>query len=180
MTRELIEKAIVGSIKIPAYEWGDSAKAVKKAFLKGDFSKAIGAADKLGAKEEIGNEIAGMLREMVAGRVANFEKHLEAGNVHQAFEGAKALAKGVKGLPEEDRLEALLTKISKDKNLKKALGTQQKLADLTATEVRKKKECADVIKKMEKLMKGNEGTRTGDLIDAAIKDLRTKMGKMKR
>jgi hypothetical protein len=180
VTNELVEKAIVGSIKTPIYEWGGSAKTIKKAYLKGDFAKAIKAADKLGEKEELGKEIGTMLRGMVEDRVAGFEKHLEAGNVLKAFEGAKGMSKAVKGLPEESKIKALLTKISKDKDLKKALGTQQKLAEIMATEVRKKKECDACIKKLEKLLKGNEGTRTGELIKDALKEMLATKAKLKR
>jgi hypothetical protein len=180
VTASMVRDAIKGAISTPIYEWSGSAKSIKKAFLKGDFAKAIKAADKLGAKEELGNEIGEMLRGMVGKRVAGIEKDLENGDVAKAFDGAKELSTGIKGLPEEETLTALLSRISKDKDLKAALKTQQKLGEIVATERGKKKECDECISKLEKLLKGNEGTHTGDLISAAIKALRVEKGKLKR
>jgi len=73
-----------------------------------------------------------------------------------------------------------LETISKDKDLKKALGVQQKVVEILATEVGKKKECDECIKKLEKLKKGFEETRTGELISDAIKSFRDKQGKLQR
>ncbi len=180
LTNALVEEAIKGSITTPVYEWGGSAKGIKKAFLKGNFAKALKEADKLAEDEELGTEIGVMLRKMVADRVASYEADLERGDVLKAYDGAKALASGIKGLPEEERISALLKAISKDKAHKAALKAQTKLIEISALELRRKKDCDESIKQLEKLMKGFEGTRTGDLIGEVLKSVQVKKGKMAR
>jgi hypothetical protein len=180
VNKELIAKAIEGAISTPIYEWSGSAKAVKKAFLKGDFAKAIAAADELAAKEDLGTEIAKMLRGMVAKRVGDIEANLIKGEVAKAHAGAKAFVKGVKGLPEEETLKALLKSISDDNGLKKILSTQEKLTDILETERKKMKEADKLIKKLEKLQKSNDDEYTEELIIKAIKDLKEERRNMKR
>ena len=180
LTASTVESALDGAITTPVYEWGGSAKGIKKSFLKGDFAKAISQADKLAEKEPIGGEIAKMLRAMVANRVAGYEAALERGDVRKANEGAESLVKGVKGLPEEEQLEALIKKISKDKELKEVLKTQDKLADILATEVKKKKECENCIRRLEKLLKDNSQSFTGGLIEAALDDYHKLLKSLRR
>ena len=170
LTASIVAAAVEGAITTPIYEWGGSAKDIKKSFLKGDFAKAIKAADKLAEKESLGAEIAKMLRGMVADRVSGCEADLERGDVRKANEGAKALVKVIKGLPEEEQIEVLLKKISKDKALKEVLKVQDKLADILATEVEKKKGCENCIKRLEKLLKDNTDQFTEGLIEAALDD----------
>jgi hypothetical protein len=177
---ELIAKAVQGAISTPVYEWGDSAKNIKKAFLKGDFGGAIKAADSLAEKEELGVEIGKMLRNMVAARVATVEADLQQGEVLKAYEAAKALAKNLKGLPEEDTVKALYKSISDDKGLKKAMKTQEKLIDILATERDKMKECDELIKDMEKLLKSSDHEYTNGLIEQAIKDMQEERRQMTR
>jgi len=179
LTANIVASALEGAITTPIYQWGSSAKGIKKSFLKGDFAKAISQADKLAAKEPIGAEIATMLRGIVADRVSGCEAALERGDVRKANEGAKALVKGIKGLPEEEQLEVLLKKISKDKALKEILKVQDKLADILATEVEKKKECQNCIKRLEKLQKDNTDQFTEGLIDAALDDYHKLLKKLR-
>ncbi len=178
--KDLIVQALEGAISTPVYEWGNSAKNVKKAFLKGDLAKAIKAADQLATKEELGTEIAKMLRGIVVTQVAKVESDLEKGEVYKAFEGAKALMKNIKGLPEEDTLKAMSKSITDDKVLKKVLSTQGKLVEILATERTKQKECDKCLKKLESLLKSNEDEYTADKISAAIKDIKTERRKLKR
>ncbi|MFT5200324.1 MAG: hypothetical protein ACI87O_003000, partial [Planctomycetota bacterium] len=180
VNKELIEKAIKGAISTPIYEWSGSAKSIKSAFLKGNLAKAISEADKLAAKEDLGTEIAAMLRGMVAKRVSGIQADLELGDVLGAQVAAKALVKGLKGLPEEVVLKTLMKSISADKSLKKILSTQGRLADLLLTERKKMKDAEKIIKKLEQLQKSNDDEYTKDLITKAIKDLKEERRKMKR
>ena len=168
----IVAKAVTGAIPTPIYEWGKSAKDIKKSFLKGDYAKAIKAANKLAAKEKVGEELATMLRGVVTKKAASYEADLERGDVRKANEGAKAFLKTIKGLPEEEALKALVTRISKDKELKPVLKAQDKLADILASEVKKKKDCQNSLKRLKSLLEDHEGTFTGGLIEAAISDYR--------
>lgn len=177
---DLVKKAIKDAISTPIYEWSGSAKSIKKSFLKGDFAKAIAAADELGAKEDLGKEIATMLRGMVAKKVGDIEANLEKGEVLEANKAAKSLVKGLKGLPEETTIKELMKSISDDKNLKKVLGTQEKLVDIMSSERKKMKDADKLIKKLEKLQKSNKDEYTADKIKASIKALKEERRKMKR
>ena len=170
LTSSIVAGALTGAIPTPIYERGKSAKDIKKSFLKGDYSKAIKAADKLAGKEPIGAEIATMLRGVVAKRAASYAEDLERGDVRKANVGARSFLKTIKGLPEEEILEALVTKISKDKALKAVLKVQEKLATILESEVKKKKDCQNNIKRLKGLLEENKGTFTGGLIEAAISD----------
>ena len=172
VTKELVEKAIKGAISTPIYEWAGPAKDIKAQFLKGNFAMAIAAADKLATEDDLGKEIATMLRGIVTKRIASFEADLENGEVLVAQTGAKAFAKNIKGLPEEATLKAMLKKISSDKTLKKILSTQERLADILASERKKMKDAEKLIKKLEKLQKGNDDEYTAELIKNAIKKLK--------
>lgn len=175
LTNAIVAKAVTGAIPTPIYEWGKSAKDIKKSFLKGDYAKAIKAADKLAAKEEVGKELATMLREVVTKKVASYEADLERGDVRKANEGAKAFQKAIKGMPEEEVLKALVTRISKDKELKAVLKAQDKLAGILASEVKKRKDCQNSLKRLKSLLEDHEGTFTGGLIEAAISDYRKRL-----
>jgi len=172
LTNAIVAKAVTGAIPTPIYEWGKSAKDIKKSFLKGDYAKAIKAADKLALDETIGEEIAAMLRGVVSKRATGYASDLERGDVLKAHDGAKAFLKAIKGLPEEEVLEALVKKILKDKELKAVLKVQGKLADILASEVKKKKDCQNNLKRLKSLLEDHEGTFTGGLIEAAIADYR--------
>jgi hypothetical protein len=76
--------------------------------------------------------------------------------------------KGIKGMPEEETLEELTKKISKDKELKAIHKVQDKLASILEMEVKKKKDCQNNIKRLTSLLEGYEGTFTGGLIEEAL------------
>ena len=172
LTASIVAKAVTGAIPTPIYEWGKSAKDIKKSFLKGDYAKAIKAADKLAAKEDIGKEIGTMLRGVVTKRAAGYASDLERGDVLKAHDGASAFLKAIKGMPEEEEMKALVAKISKDKELKAVMKAQSKLAAILKIEVKKKKDCQNNLKRLKSLLEDHRGTFTGGLIEAAIADHR--------
>lgn len=179
LTGSTIEANLEGVITKPLWEWTGKAKKAKQAFLANDFAGALAAADKLAEEDPFGKEIGGVLRGILATRVESIDVALEMGNVLKAYEGAKALSKGLRGLPEEVKVKDALKRISKDKQLKAWLKTQEKLRDIASTELKKKKECDACIDKLEKLLKGNEGSFVGDAIEAKIKALRKQRGQLR-
>lgn len=175
-----IEEALKGAIALPVYEWGKSAKSIKKAFLKQEFAKAIEAADKLGQKEESGKQIAELLRSMLTERVSSIEADLEKGDVFRALASAQSLSKNLKGLPEQDKLEELITKIEEDPLLSELSDVQSKLGDIMSGERKKWKDCDASVKKLKKLLEGHAGSYTGTLIEKAIEALGEERRAMKR
>ena len=177
-----IEKHLDGALTRPLYSWPAAAGKVKKAFLKGDFAGALDAAGKLAKDDPFGEEVAGIVRGVLEGRLATYAAALEKGDVLTAYAGYKALSKGLKGMDEEATVKDGLKTISKDKQLKAILKTQEKLADILveAGEVRRRKDCDAVIDALEKLLKKNEDGFVGSEIRARIKDMREKKGQLAR
>lgn len=174
-----IEANLEGAISKPLYEWSGGAKKAKQAFLKNDFAGALAAAAKLAKDDPFGTEVEGVLKSILASRVQKIEGALRLGDILTAYEGAKVLSKGLKGLPEEETIKAALKRISKEKDLKATLKVQEKLRDITSEEVTKKKEADANTDKLEKLLKGNEGTFVGNAIETKIKDYRKMRGSLR-
>jgi hypothetical protein len=180
LPEKLIKESLEGAFATPVFEWGDSAKQVKKAFLKGNLAKAIASADQLSAKDELGTELGAMLRTMVEGQVKFLESALERGDVQKAYAGAKDMLNSVKGLPADGILTALITKVSGDKALKSVLRDQEKIVKVMSGEMSKRKQCAAIQKKLKKMLKEHSGTRTGELIEAAIESVQNKSDALRR
>jgi uncharacterized protein YktA (UPF0223 family) len=174
-----VEKHLEGALTRPIYEWSGSAKKVKQAFLKGDFAKALDEAAKLAEDDPFGEEVAGIVRGILEGRMASYEAALERGDILKAYEGFKGISKGLKGLPEEERVKEALKAISKDKEMKATMKAQEKLAELSAVELRRQKDCDEVIADLEKLLKGKEGF-VATAIEAKLKEVRTTRSKLAR
>jgi hypothetical protein len=163
-----IEEALDGAADAMARDWPKSATSVKKALKKGDYAKAIEAAKGLAEEDELGADLVAKLRGLVQRRVAACEGAFESGDVLVAYEAGKAIVKGLDGLDEGTRVEAILEQIAKDKELKARLKTLEKLREICGEEVRRQKDCDEVIAALEKLGKGKDGTYEGDRIAAAV------------
>ena len=167
----LVTKHLEGALTKPLYEWDGAAKKIKSAFLDGQFGKALAEAAKLAEKDPFGEEAGRIVRQVLESRVASLEAAIEKGDVLTAYEGAKALAKGLKGLPEQDRVEAISKRISKDKELRAQMKAQEKVLKITAETPRRKKECDAQMDALKKLLKGKEGTFVGGQIEAKVLEL---------
>lgn len=173
-----IEAHLGNALPKPLYEWPASAKKVKAAYLKGNFSSAIAQADKLGESDPFGLEIAGILRGMLTSQVEAMEAALEEGDVLSAYTIGTSLSKGVKGMAEAENVTAVLGRIAKDAQLKGWLKAQQKLEDLSSAELRKEKDCKKNLKALEKLLKGNEGSFVGKAIVRQIDSVKAMLIKV--
>lgn len=169
LSDSVIEEALDGAAEALSRDWPKSAGSVKKALKKNDFAKAIEAAKKLAEEDAFGEELVQNVRRAVTRRVAACESAFESGDVLTAYEAGKVIVKGLKGLEEGERVEAILEQIAKDKELKARLKTLEKLRDITtADEMRRQKDCDEVIAALEKLKKGKDGTYEAGRIDEAI------------
>lgn len=179
LDNKIIEDNLADVITKPLYEWSGKAGKIKKAFLDNDFAGALESAAKLGEDDPFGVEIGAVVQGILTARVAKLNAALEMGDVLTAYDTAKSLSKGLKGLPEAEAVKEALKRISKDKQLTDWLKTQGKLRDIVAIEVLKKKEADDRISDLEKLLKGNEGSFAGDAIEAKISELRKLRGQLR-
>lgn len=172
LTNKIIEANLDGVLSMPLYEWPKAAKSAKKAFLAGKYADAIEDARDLAEDSEDGKRVLAAIEAMVSGRVTKMEAALKQGDVLTALNLAKSLAKGVKDLPEEETVKATLKSIAKDKQLKGWLKDQEELAEIKAEELRKESDCEAVIRDLEKLLKGNEGSFVGDEIEAYLNQVK--------
>ena len=173
-----IEQHLEGALTRPIYTWSGAAGKVKKAFLKNDFGGAITAAKKLAEDDPFGVEVEGIVRGILEGRLAMYDGALERGDVLTAYDGYKSLSKGLKGLDEDEHVKAQLKVISKSKEMKAAMKAQENLAEISAVELRRKKDCDEVVDALEKLLKKNEDGFVGEAIRAKIKDVKQLKGRM--
>lgn len=173
-----IEQHLEGALTRPIYTWSGAAGKVKKAFLKNDFGGAITAAKKLAEDDPFGVEVEGIVRGILEGRLAMYDGALERGDVLTAYDGYKSLSKGLKGLDEDEHVKAQLKVISKSKEMKAAMKAQEDLAEISAVELRRKKDCDEVVDALEKLLKKNEDGFVGEAIRAKIKDVKQLKGRM--
>jgi len=180
LNASVIDQHIEGALTRPIYSWDGSAKKVKQAFLKNDFAKAFDAAAKLAEDDSFGVEVQGILRGILDSRMASYEGALERGDILKAYEGYKGLSKGVKGMPEEDTIKAALKTISKDKGMKAAMKGQEKLAEIGTAELRRHKDCDEVLGQLEKLLKSHPEGFVNVAIKAKISDVQKTRGKMQR
>lgn len=178
LSSNLIEEHIKGAIQKPLYEWSGKAAKIKKAFLGGDFSKALDAAEKLAKKDPFGIEAGALLQGILTSRVASLQTALEAGDILAAYDGAQELLKGLKGLPEADTLKAMSKTISKNSEMKDTMKMQKRLAKALVGDLRRRKDCDERVVALEKLLTGHEDTYFGRQVAAAILatgEARTKM-----
>ena len=182
LDNETIEANLEGALTRPIYSWSGSAGKVKKAFLKNDFAGALSAAVKLAEDDPFGKEVELILRSILDGRMSSYAAALEQGDILGAYEGYKALSKGLKGMEEEETVKAALKTISKSKEMKAAMKAQEELADIAAEigEIRRKKECDEVLGALEKLLDKNDEGFVATQIQLKIKEVRQLKGKLAR
>lgn len=164
-----IEPYLAGTLSTPLFDWPDEAKAVKKAFVKGDMKKALEAAAKLEGDFDAAAEI----RAVISGKVEALRAAKEQGNVLGACELAKDLTKRLSGLPEADEAKAILAELKKDKACQTVLKAQKEIAKIRedAAELRKKKDADKLIDKLRKVMEKNPGTYAYDEAQELSKEL---------
>lgn len=173
-----IEDALKDSYKALTRDWPKSAKAVGKALTKGDLGDALAKAEALAVDDEFGKELVGRVKGRIRLKVTSVESAFAEGDVLVAYESGKAIQKSLKGLPEQERIDSIIKQISKDKDLKERMKQLEKLRKIVSVEMDKKKQCDEVAAKLEKFLKGNEGTYVGDRIEAKLKAIRKVRGKL--
>ena len=178
LTEAIIEQNLEGVLSLPLYEWPKEASKAKRAFIDGKFSQALDEANDLAEANDVGKQIKASIQGVITGRMAKMEAALNSGDILGAYTIADGFAKGLKGLPEEELVKATLKKIASDKQSKAWLKDQKDLVELKGVELRRQKDCDEVIKDLEKLLKGNEGSFVGNQIEAYIKDVKKLRSKL--
>ena len=167
-----IEKHIKGASKFISYGWSEEFMPVAKAVGKREFAKAVAEVDKLAAKgvaaaADVKTSVLGMLD----AEVAEMNKALEAGDFYAANTVASALDGKLKGLEQAAAIDAVLTRLSTDKQAKEILDGQTKLQKIAQGELRKDKQLEDAIKRAEQLA----GKYPGTIVETQAKEFVTKL-----
>lgn len=170
LEESLLEKATVGALRHPLWEWPDSARAARGALLKRDFRTALEQARKLTPAAD-GIDIAAEVQRMVTARVGAMKGARERGDFLGAQELAQTLKKELSGLPEAEEAARVAAEIAADKEAQTVIKGQQRIAKLRAKNLGKKKERIAAMEELGKLKSEFAGTYVVAEADALIRHI---------
>jgi len=183
LTPDIIEKHLDGALKKPVWEWPASTKKLRTALKKGAFGKAIDEADALSqSDDELLQQIAGVVRDMVRGKVAALKSLKDQGDYLAVVTRGKALAKALKGYPEGEEAAAILAEVKKDPMAKKVIKAQKALRKIEADaqKLRSARKLKAVIHKVQKLTEKLADTHAEKQGQALVARLEKKMKALQR
>ena len=160
-----VEEALNGALKVPSWEWPDSARAVRKALAKRKYAAAISAAERMGPE---GGEILDAVRSVVSGRVKGLLAAYEKGDILSVLDRGKACQKDMAKLPEADEVKALLAKIKGDKQALSVAKAQRSIRKIFESRKIKKKDFSRHRKTLEKIHRDFTGTFAGEQAAAGL------------
>lgn len=150
----VVEKALEGALPKPFFELGKAAKGVQKELAKGELAKALEEARELEAEGEgNGAEIRAAVEAMIKAHLEKLRRAREVGDFLRLSERGEALLDGLGDLPESVELQTWLDELDDDKSAQAVIAVQKKIRDLRedVAELRKQKDAAKLIDKLEKL-----------------------------
>jgi hypothetical protein len=131
----IIEKALVGALPVPLWEWPAETRELQAALVEGRYAAALEQARLVA--QPIGQQTAETLvRARIAGLVASFEGTVARGEYHAAFQFGARAVKQLAGLPEGERVAAKLAQLERDPEVKRLRSGQERLARLEAEAAR--------------------------------------------
>ncbi len=131
ITEDMIKTRLAGALKKPLCELPDSVATVRDALVKGDFTAAEAALQKLAPEVEARADAATALQELFALRLKGVEAAVKADDLFGANEALAALLPHVAAKPEaKARLEAAAAAIKAAPNGEKRLAAQRRLREL--------------------------------------------------
>ncbi|MBI5364442.1 MAG: TlpA family protein disulfide reductase [Planctomycetes bacterium] len=155
LSEDAIQKALVGALEKPLWDWPASAKDVRAALTKQAYSDALAKAAKL-TEADGGPAIQKAIQGIVAGKVAALKAAMTAGNFLAVSTTGAEIAKAVDGLPEKADVEKVLADLEANKDAKKVIQAQKKVAELRDKKW-KKRELEGAIADLKKMAKANAG-----------------------
>lgn len=151
-----IEKALVGALEKPVWDWPASAKEARAAIGKSAYADAIAKAAKI-PDADGGPAIQKAIQGIVSGRVAALKAAMTAGNFLAVSASGAELAKALGDLPEKADVEKVLAELEANKDAKKVIQAQKKIAEMRDKKW-KKRELEGAIEDLKRIQKANEGT----------------------
>lgn len=176
LDEKTLRAATSAALRTPMWTWPEGSQGVKQAFLKGQLGKAHDAAVKLG-DEAVLAAITGL----IDGRITAIEGAREEGDFLRAIGLAEAAKKELAGLPQQERAEAILAEIKKDKTAAEVVKGQKVFARLAerAAELEKKKDGKKLLDELKKLRKKYPDTIIEKHADELISALQRKIPTLK-
>ena len=169
LKKQTIKENLEGAVLSPIYDWPGKAKSAKRALKSGNFSKALSAAEKLG---EDGAGVAASLRQMIDGRLKRIERLNAAGDYLQLEEFGESTEKAFAGLPEGDKVSAILDELAANKEAQQIIKAQQSVCKLISGKIKKAKK-AKLEDKLRDIAREYPDTAAARDAEAAIVKLRT-------
>lgn len=147
---KLIEKALIGALPKPLFEFPSSASAVRSALAKRNYAVAVAEAEKVSETDK-GPELKRAVQGLIDGRVANMKSALEAGDFLTALEAATALKKDLTGLPEAPEAEKVLTTVKENKDAQPVIDAQKKIRAILEQKLGKRREYEKAVADLKKI-----------------------------
>lgn len=172
LTKGIVQKHLKGASKFLTFGWPAAFQSVAKAIAKLEFAKALAEVEKLADKDGA-DIVKADVSKMITSRVSKMEAAMEKGDYYGAHELAETLDGQLKGLPEAEKVDAVLDHLKTDKSAKRAMKAQAGLRKLMDVKITKRKEAEKMLKKVNKILEENDGTYVGDEAAKFISKLRT-------
>lgn len=146
-----IEKALVGALPKPLFEWPEYAAKVKSAVLERAYGKALAEAKKLSGDGS--KELLETVQGLVSAQVEQAKRFKEAGDYLAAQTIATRLVKDLDKLPEQATAKQILKDIEADPKGKSIVEAQQRLAKIDVEALKKKDEGMKAKAELERMLK---------------------------
>jgi len=169
LNEEEIRKALTGALKRPLWDLPKTFAPVKTAFLKGDFATAIKAASAMPGDDA--KQLAETIKSVVAGTLASADKKKSDGDFLGAQKDYQRLAKGVKGLPEEQAVAEGIAFLTKDADAVKGIKLQKELEKILELPAKSKGDKAKRREALETFATKNPGTFAAAVAKKAVVDM---------
>lgn len=163
-----IDEALKGALETPISDWPKSASKVAKYVRKADFAKAVQEAEKLGAE---GGSVLAAVRQLADGKRDSIERWIDQGDYLNATERGKGYLKELKGLPQGEAIERMLTEVEEDDDAQDVLDAQERVAKLMGRKI-KKGSIPKLTRELKQIAAKYAGTGAGRDAKAALQRLR--------
>lgn len=104
------------ALKVPLWDWPESAGKLREAINGGRLGAALGVAKETDLSA-IGDSVPTMLRKMVDGKVSGLAAAIEDHDVRTADGSLDSVKLAVEGLPEAEKVEAMAKRLADDEGL---------------------------------------------------------------
>ena len=131
---DLVKKSLPGALGMPVFDWPDSAKAARKAFVACQVAKAIDEAKKLGAE---GSALAASLEAHAAATLDALRALRTEGDYLAVEQRGALFTKRLAGLSQVSEIETLLAEVAKDDRAQDILAAQKRIQKMMSGKIKK-------------------------------------------